>query len=296
MNMHEWQNEFNRYKQSPEFRKINSDFNLAEFQSIYWWEYAHRLLGRFVGAFYLLPLLLFLLQRKLSRNMIGPLLAGLMLIVSQGVLGWIMVRSGLKEVPHVNHFLLAAHFALAIGTLLFLFRVLLRLNYVTSGTTIDLRFRRLAMLTTVLIGVQLIVGALVAGLKAGLIYNTYPRMGEYWIAPDVFNSSAGFIANGASLQFLHRYFALIILVAACLQFIVSGKSVLPADLRHANNIFIGIIILQIGLGITCLLLQAPIVAGVAHQLCGVLTVLLAFFIAYRSKQYSNADYRIKQQT
>lgn len=295
MNHYEWQQEFQQYRDSPEFKLINNDFSLEDFQSIYWWEYIHRLTGRLIGITYLFPFIIFLLRRKLSRNFILPLITGFALIVFQGILGWIMVKSGLKDKPHVNHFLLAAHLALASGTLLYIFSILLRLKSVYEPTVIPKRLISFSRAVFVLVFIQLILGALVAGLKAGKIYGTFPKMGDHWMAPEVFSSSIGFITNGAAFQFIHRVMALLILVLVIIQYWQFRKTSLPRELNFTLRSMPFFVIVQATLGVLCLLMKVPVNLGVAHQVCGILLLGVAFYIQYRAVQYSNTAYRVKQQ-
>lgn len=178
LNEAEWIIVFEKYKQFPEYQKINFSMTLSGFKQIFWWEYLHRLLGRVIGLVFIFPFLFFLIKKHLSKQLLKRLTLILLLGMSQGVMDWVMVKSGLSDDPHVSHYRLAAYLCLAlllIAVILWTVADLIgkgKQQQVAAPTKL-FRFSRI-MLT--LIGLQIILGAFVAGLKAGLYYNTFPLM------------------------------------------------------------------------------------------------------------------------
>jgi len=178
----EWMSVFEAYQQSPQYQKINSGMSLASFKSIFFWEYIHRMLGRLIGLACVGPFLFFLAMKKLNRRLIqrGILLCSL--VGLQGLMGWYMVQSGLVNIPRVSHFRLAAHMGLAFtifGLVLWTLLDQFTEKRNSSSTTIVTIVRSLSAL----IGIQLLLGAFTAGLRGGYGYNTWPKMGQHWMAP-----------------------------------------------------------------------------------------------------------------
>ena len=242
----EWQSSFNAYKTSPEYKQINSYFGLEDFKSIYWWEYIHRTIGRMIGVVFLIPFIYFLLRFKIPRPLLLKLTCIFCLGGLQGLLGWYMVKSGLVNDPHVSHYRLAAHLLTAFITFGFTLWVILELkinneklimkneeNPINSNTTYPLpskgcAIKRWSYLLLIFIVVQIIYGALTAGLRAGQFDTTFPKMGSSWIAPEVTSLSPlwrNFTEGVAGVQFIHCYNAYIVVIITCvLWFNLSDKS------------------------------------------------------------------------
>lgn len=181
MNESEWQNTFEKYQQFPEYKKLNVNYTLSDFKSIFWWEYSHRLLGRIIGIIFLIPFIFFLATKKLSTPLIKKLLFVLALGAFQGFLGWFMVKSGLVNNPHVSHYRLAAHLITALFLFAYLFNLALTIGW-PSNTKIRIPYySQLLKVLLAFISVQILYGAFVAGLKAGLFYPTFPTMNGVWM-------------------------------------------------------------------------------------------------------------------
>ncbi len=267
-----WQAEFDAYRATPEYQKINRGMSLAEFKDIYFWEYVHRLLGRFIGLAFALPLLWFALKRAIPVRYGWRLTTLLVLGGLQGVIGWWMVASGLVDRPEVSHIRLAVHLLLA----LFIFGLLI-------WTALDLRGpgSRPAKLPVSgawafsLLGLQLMFGAYVAGLDAGYAFNSWPRMGDEWFpsgAPMLEPFIANFVDNPVVVQFVHRWLAWGVAAAA------SALAVLAWS-RGAFGPAIAVVVavtVQILLGIATLLSGVELWIAVAHQ--AMAAVLLATFV------------------
>jgi cytochrome c oxidase assembly protein subunit 15 len=260
-----WAAEFDAYKASPEYRKINRGMSLAEFKNIFFWEYLHRLLGRFIGLAFALPLAWFAWKRAIPRGY-GWKLAGLLALGGlQGFIGWWMVASGLVDRPEVSHIRLATHLLLA----LFIYGALI-------WTALDLRTlardraSRPATLTVTaawalsILGLQLMFGAYVAGLDAGFAYNSWPRMGDEWFpsgTPMLQPFITNFVDNPIMVQFVHRWLAWGVAAAALL---LSARAWSRGLHLHAAAL-IAAVTLQIVLGIFTLLTGVELWIAVAHQ-------------------------------
>ncbi|MCL4163044.1 UNVERIFIED_CONTAM: hypothetical protein GTU68_039795, partial [Idotea baltica] len=175
MNEVEWNAAFDLYKQYPEYQKLNTHFTLEEFKDIYFWEWIHRVIGRFIGLVFILPFLYFLIRKQLSKSTIKKSVILLILGGFQGFLGWYMVKSGLVDRPDVSHYRLAAHLTTAFLTFAYTFWVALDLMF-PNKRVVDKKLRNFIRLGLVVLIIQIIYGAFVAGLDAGWIHNHWPLM------------------------------------------------------------------------------------------------------------------------
>lgn len=274
----QWEEEFELYKTSPEYKKRNYDFTLKEFKEIYWPEYLHRLLGRLLGITFLIPFVYFLVRGKLKdkhlfRNLVIIFLLGGM----QGLVGWYMVKSGLLNDPNVSHYRLALHFITALTLYAYIFwtgiKVLFRFKPLVGSETRWIS--RLLKLTFILLVIQLIYGAFVAGLKAGLIYTTFPKMGEEWFPVDL---KMAFDIYGVKcvfefpplVQFIHRWLAVIIVLFVGWIYLKAKQSEMMKSQRIVVNIMLITVLAQFSLGIFTLLYQVPISLGVLHQVLAII--------------------------
>ncbi len=281
----DWQTEFDLYKASPQYQQVNRGMSLEEFKGIFWWEWIHRQWGRLIGLAFALPLAWFLIRRKIGPELRWPLFGLLVLGGFQGAIGWWMVASGLKDVPWVSTYRLATH----LGTALVIYSIALWLGLsllrgggsVLAATEAALGLRRFGRITLGLLAATILMGAFVAGLDAGMIYNEFPFMGDGLIPPDYRNPALGWLANGfenhAAVQFHHRVLATATLLAAGgfgLALMLRGPT------RMARMAGIGIILAVLGqyaLGIMTLLAQVPVSLGAAHQ-GGAVVLLTALLI------------------
>jgi cytochrome c oxidase assembly protein subunit 15 len=268
---------FAKYQDSPQFRLVNDHMDLAGFKSIFWLEYIHRNWGRLLGFAFLIPFLVFIWKKIITRAEIPTLALLFALGAGQGVLGWAMVASGLRDRPEVSHYRLAAHLFAA----LILYAALLWTGFdrlakperrpLNKGLRSAKRHLRIIL---ILLCVAIPAGALVAGLHAGLVYNTFPLMGDDLVASDAFEMSPGwlnFFANPALVQFDHRVLAFFTWTTAMgLIPAVFRKQMIPAPLRAKIALVIGLANLQVALGISTLLFYVPIPLAVTHQLCAFL--------------------------
>jgi len=216
LNEAQWQQEFAQYKLSPQFQKINSHFSIEEFKNIYWWEYLHRLVGRMIGLVFIIPFLFFWFKKHIDKKLLPKLIIIFLLGAWQGFLGWYMVASGLQNNPFVSHYRLAIHLINAFITFGYIFWVALDLHFEKKEkSTVNKNVLRLSIVTFILLIVQIIYGAFVAGLHAGQIFNTWPKMGDEWIASSVIsafkNDGINSLVNEIStVQFIHRTLGLVV--------------------------------------------------------------------------------------
>jgi len=203
-----WLDVFGKYQASPEYQKVNFGMSLDAFKSIFWWEYGHRVLGRFIGLMYLLPLLYFIYKGMVPGAWRFRLLALFLLGGLQGLMGWYMVKSGLVDVPHVSQYRLTAHLGLAL--IIFAYMLWFALDFLrgeAANTRASRSYQRIAVFTAILVFVMMLSGGFVAGTKAGFIMNTFPTMNGEWLPAELFALTPGWrnlFENAVTVQFIHR--------------------------------------------------------------------------------------------
>ncbi len=287
LNEADWLHEFSLYQQSPQYQLENSHFTVSEFRAIFWWEWAHRLIGRLMGVLFFVPMLVFWLRGQLQGHLKTRALILLALGLWQGVLGWLMVASGLVDQPHVSHFRLAAHLLTAFFTLCVVAWTVLE---VRSGRRWAWRTAqgRLALSALIYVFVQCAWGAFAAGLKAGYYYPTWPRMGEGLIPPSVAEDGLldNLVNNPVGVQFFHRWFAVAVVIVA----LVAAISLAKADRRNRSAaIVLALAALgQFVLGVVTILnfFKDPVLLGMSHQagaLVLMLTVVVAAYVGSREE-------------
>ena len=277
----DWQETFDKYKQIPEYTQINEGMTLTGFKAIFWWEWAHRFLGRMIGFVFALPFVFFLATKRISRTLLPKVIGLFVLGGLQGFAGWYMVKSGLVDRVDVSHYRLALHLALAIlilGLTLWLaFRLAPVKNRSVLFPTVTWSQRWTSKALVILVFLQIILGALVAGLKAGLAYNSWPLMdgqlipeGLGIIQPWYMN----FFENAMTVQFDHRIVAYLIAVLA----VVHGVSLVrTADDRRivwSASFLVTAIFMQIVLGVWTLLMHVPLHLALSHQALAVIVFAL----------------------
>ena len=268
----DWQAVFEKYQQTPEYRLVNAGMSLAEFKGIFWWEYAHRLLGRFIGLAFFVPLAWFWVRGRLNRPLAWKLLGVFALGGLQGGLGWYMVQSGLVDDPRVSQFRLTAHLGLAFlifGVMLWIALGLLH----PRRTAPDEAPSRLAGCVAALVFVQVLLGGLVAGIRAGKAYNTFPLMNGHLVPPETFMIDPwwkNFFYNMATVQLDHRVVAwLLLALGAWLWARVAWVEAGPRA-GAATNVLAFALVVQFALGVWTLLTAVPVALGAAHQFVAVL--------------------------
>jgi len=270
LNEVEWQEAFNLYKQYPEYQKLNYHFTLNDFKEIYFWEWLHRVIGRLIGLVFIVPFVYFLLTKQLSKSTIKKSILLLIMGGFQGFLGWYMVKSGLVDRPDVSHYRLAAHLTTAFLTFAYTLWVALDLIF-PKKKEIEKGFRNLIRLGLIVLLIQIIYGAFVAGLDAGLIHNHWPMMSEgKFMHETVYIEQnplyKNFIEGKSGVQFVHRIFAYIV-VAIILLIWHNSKRIIKTNYQlYGINFLLLFVFLQFLLGVFTILLQVPVWLGVMHQI------------------------------
>jgi len=293
LNNADWMVEFNHYKTSPEYIKHNYHFSLEDFKSIFWWEFIHRFIGRVIGMVFLFPFLWFYFTNKLkNKKLLKRLIFIFLLGGLQGFIGWFMVKSGLVDRPSVSHFRLALH----LSTALFLFGYIL---WTALPILIPLKkqfcyhkyLNKMLKLMLGAVSIQIIFGAFTAGLKAGFIYPTYPKMGTEWLpqaAINIFKSTGilSLVENPILVQFIHRWFGAALVILFLTYFIKSKSYELNKIQKRCNAFLLGIILLQFTLGILTLINAVPVTLGILHQFGAVVLLTIIIISLYFFKQKS----------
>ncbi|MEO5784280.1 MAG: COX15/CtaA family protein [Casimicrobiaceae bacterium] len=283
----QWQEAFAKYQATPEYEQVNKGMALDEFKAIFWWEYAHRLLGRVIGVVFFLPLLWFAARRRIPVGYTGRLTAIFLLGALQGVLGWYMVKSGLVDDPRVSQFRLTAHLGLA----LLIFSALLwtglslwtgeRMRRVTASQRVA---RRWAFGLAALVMVMALTGGLVAGIRAGFAYNTFPLMNGSFVPPEILMLEPWWrnpFWNIATVQFDHRLLAwtLAILTPVAWWKVRRAPDV-PARGRVGATLLLVMLGIQIALGIATVIHVVPLHLAALHQAGAVLLLAAAVNVAH----------------
>jgi len=285
LNERQWMEEFQKYQQTPEYQKLNYHFNLSDFKSIYWWEYIHRLLGRLIGLVFIIPFIYFWRKGRLTGKLVPRLILIFALGAFQGFLGWYMVKSGLVDRPYVSHYRLAIHLIAAFATFGFTFWVALDEIYGYQKEKTAYRpIQVAAIVFLVVLIVQIVYGAFVAGLKAGYAYNTWPKMGDLWIAEGVTAMKplyVNFLEGIAGVQFAHRYFAYVLALLAVLIGVFSANPRLSRRQKNGARWLVAATGVQATLGVLTLIYAVPLTLGVVHQAGAFLLLGVNLFLLHR---------------
>ena len=283
LSTHDWLEAFEKYKQIPEYQLVNKGMTLEEFQLIYWWEWAHRFLGRIIGIAYGVPFLFFLIKGYFSNELKIILSVILFLGAIQGYMGWYMVQSGLVDQVDVSHYRLAAHLTLAAIILASCVFIATRLRIHQTHNISFTEGQIFSNSLIILCMIQIISGALVAGLDAGLVYNTWPLMdGVLFPFSNLAMDGIGiFFQDHFSIQFIHRMLAYILAIAVFLY--VYWRWEQGVFTRAVSLIFL-ITLLQISLGILTLIHVVPLNLALLHQLGAFL--LLVSLVTHRASFYT----------
>ena len=283
----DWMEVFDQYKAFPEYQKINREMNLEGFKDIFFWEYLHRILGRFVGLLCLLPYLWFLWRKGLSSPLRIKGLVLVLLVGMQGLMGWYMVKSGLVRNPEVSHFRLAAHLGLAFAVFGLAWWMILGLTDQETPGDGSLMYRPAIICLLSLFCFQVVYGAFVSGMKAGYGFNTFPKMGEDWMPRALFGLSPfweNFVSDKFSVQFVHRWLGTILAISTAVfaRFALRSGTLNELQARRFFRLLL-LVFAQFCLGVLTILflVEMPILLPVIHQL-----VALFLFGAFLSAVHS----------
>ncbi|HWM30220.1 MAG TPA: COX15/CtaA family protein [Methyloceanibacter sp.] len=279
----DWQEAFTAYQQIPQYTELNRGMSLDQFKTIYWWEWTHRFLGRLIGVVFLVPFIVFLAAGYIPRALLPRLIGLFVLGGLQGAIGWYMVKSGLADRTSVSQYRLMVHFGLAVAILGYALWLLFDLG--TGAQTRDARVRIgattwVAALVLALIFMQLLSGALVAGLDAGMGYNTWPLIDGAFIPSGLGTATPWYLnlfENGLAVQFNHRMLGYAVVVTTLAQAIWLAFRPSPQPLLGAASTLAVLSVLQATLGVWTLLLAVPIELGIAHQAGAILVFATALY-------------------
>ena len=288
-----WAAEFEKYRHIPQYRALNSGMSLADFRTIYWWEYVHRLWGRLIGVAYAVPFFYFWLRGRLPRHLLVPLGGILLLGVVQGTLGWYMVESGLADRIEVSQYRLVAHLVLALAIYALTLWIALGLLREPPQAMTPARWRRASEILIALVALTIAAGGFVAGLHAGLIYSTFPLMDGSFV-PTGYAQLQPFMRNWfeniAAVQFDHRLLAeataylVLVLWIAGLRIQLSSEAARRTPLPHSSHLALHALFaaaaVQFALGVSTLLLVVPIPLAAAHQGGAVLLLTTAIVLRH----------------
>jgi cytochrome c oxidase assembly protein subunit 15 len=279
MNEEMWQQRFEKYQQSPEFKQVNYTMTLEEFKPIFLWEYIHRMIGRAMMYVFAIGFIYFLIKKKITKNMWPWFVLLFIMGAMQAVIGWWMVYSGLQQKPAVSHYRLATHLMSAFTLFAFTFWFALRLTFPKSEAEPANDSRKLKGLVVVFFIVlilQIIYGAFTAGyvegsaskIRPGHIFNTWPKMGTEWMPEqvtmkDTFLENA--LENPSGIQFIHRITAIIIVILVSIIWFRSNKLNLNSYQHFGITLLIYGVTVQFILGVITLLYQVPVIMGALHQ-------------------------------
>lgn len=280
LSVEEWQAHFDAYRSSPEYQKINAGMSLDEYKEIFWLEYLHRLWGRFIGIAFAVPFAFFLIKGWLSRPMIIRLSVLFALGGLQGVIGWWMVKSGLVDRPDVSQYRLAVHLLMAFLIIgLALWNALNLLSYKTC--VVRPQIQRFSTLIVGVVFVTVFSGALVAGLNAGMIYNTFPLMQGQVFPTEGFAMSPwykNFFEDLATVQFQHRILAVVSALLVVGLWVRLRK--FDTGLGYRANLMLVVVLAQVAMGISTLLLVVPIPLAAAHQAGAVVLLISVIWVRH----------------
>ena len=282
----DWQEAFDAYKKIPEYSQINPGMTLEAFKSIFWWEWAHRFLGRFIGVVFFVPFLIFWLAGYIPRTLMPRLLGLFVLGGLQGALGWYMVKSGLVDRTDVSQYRLAAHLGVAVAILGYTLWLLFGLGAGKRNVARWGAATFVAGLVLLLVYVQLLAGAVVAGIDGGLSYNTWPLMNGAFV-PDGLGATTpwylNLFENPLTVQFDHRMLGYTVVTAAIAQAIWLSLKRDGQPLVGSAVTLAGLALLQATLGVWTLLLAVPIQLGLAHQAGAIFVFATALYHFWRAR-------------
>jgi len=271
MDQTEWQAFFAKYQQFPQYKELNAGMTVDEFKNIFWLEFIHRLWGRLIGVVFAVPLVIFYARGWITGALKRKLIFAFVLGGLQGVLGWYMVKSGLVDRPDVSQYRLAAHLGAALviyGYLWWLVFELLSPEYVGESVNLNRPLFYLAICLLVMVAVTIVSGAFVAGLDAGLSYNTFPLMAGKLVPDGLIELTPvylNFFENITTVQFDHRVFAILVLGLSVIIWALGLRWGITARLVVASYLVLGAACLQVVLGVSTLLLSVPVSLASLHQ-------------------------------
>jgi len=287
LNQAAWEAEFDHYRQFPEYQKINAGMSLDAFKTIFYFEYAHRILGRLIGVVFAAGFLWLWFRKRLSRSLKPHLVGMFVLGGMQGLLGWYMVKSGLVDLPHVSQYRLTAHLGLAILIYLYMLWAVFTLLERQPAPAVPRGLHRASVGLGILAFVTVLSGGFVAGLKAGHAFNTFPLMAGQWIPPGYLALEPvwrNLFENIASVQFNHRLLAVstFTLVVVFVFQVMRNKALTRT--RLPALLLVGVVTVQVALGISTLLWYVPVALAATHQAVALVLLSVMLYVVFRFRR------------
>ena len=287
----EWQKSFEKYRQIAQFKQVNSQFTLADYKSIFFWEWLHREWARLLGLVFIIPFVFFIIKKRIDREMIKPMIILFLLGGLQGAIGWIMVKSGLNDTNiAVDHIRLAIHFICALFLLVYLVWFTLKMSIPANQILVAPKLKRVNILLMVLLFFQLIYGAFMAGTHAALRAPTWPDINGVYIPTGIITTGNlwyNMYYDPLTIQFIHRMLAYLIGILVIVWFFNCRKTPLYSWLFRFRWVPLLLVILQITLGILALLnsmFKTAIYYSVIHQFTGMLLLMTIIITLFLSKK------------
>lgn len=280
-----WLETFEKYKQFPEYQKVNKGMSLFEFKEIFMFEYLHRVLGRLIGVIFLIPFLFFHFTGRIKAGLTPKLLGMFVLGGLQGLLGWYMVKSGLVDNPRVSQYRLTAHLGTAVFIYAYILWVAWGLRYPSRESIVGTNLKRYGSTLSALVFFMILSGGLVAGTHAGHAYPTFPLMAGSFFPQGLYATDPAWLAmfeDITTIQFNHRIFAyLLIVLISIFAFKTYSQPGMHSDVRTGIKLVMAMLAIQVTLGISTLLLHVPVPLAAAHQGGAVLLFTSVLFVTQR---------------
>ncbi|HJR81091.1 MAG TPA: COX15/CtaA family protein [Anaerolineales bacterium] len=281
-----WEIEFAKYQQTPEFKQVNSDITLEEYQYIFYIEWIHRFIARFAGLVYAIPVFYFLFKKIIPFREFGIYFLMGTLFIAQAFAGWVMVASGLVDRPSVSHFNLTIHLLLALA--LFGLALWTALGHEYGFHNKKAKWSlpsKLALFSFILLIIQITYGGMAAGLKAGHISDTWPLMFGRLIPPNLFDSLINLFEMPQTIVFIHRWFGFLGLIAVPVVYYIAKKQNYPREILNGLLLLAGIVGLQILLGVLTILSYVNIVIALVHQANALILFALSIYFIHRLRAF-----------
>ncbi len=279
-----WQEEFAKYQQTPEFKQINSNMTLEEYKYIFYIEWIHRFIARLAGIVYAIPVFYFLFTKKIPFKEFGIYFVMGLLFIGQAFAGWIMVASGLVDRPSVGHFNLTVHLLLALALLGLSLWTALGHKYGFLDASKKAKWStpsKLALVSFILLIIQIAYGGMTAGLKAGHVSDTWPLMFGKLIPPNLFSSLLNIFETPQTIVFIHRWFAFAVFISIIALYVAARKKSHSIEIKNGVNWLLGLVAFQIILGILTVLLHVQIAIALAHQAGALALFILTIYFLHR---------------
>ena len=279
-----WEEEFAKYQLTPEYLKINTGMTLERYKFIFYMEWFHRNIARFAGLIYAFPVFYFLFKKTIPLKEFGIYFVMGMLFISQAFAGWIMVASGLVDRPAVSHFNLTIHLLLALTLFGLALWTAFGHKFGFHDTSKKVKWSlpsKLSLVSLVVLVIQISYGGFTAGLKAGHVSDTWPLMMGKLIPPNLFNSFINIFETPQTIVFIHRWFAWLGIILVPVVYYIVKKQNYPADIQNGLKWLIGVVALQITLGVLTILSYVNIVIALIHQANAIFLLGLAVYFIHR---------------